>query len=61
MNRKAYIIGGGLSGLSVAFYLIKDGGFKGNDITLFEENDIAGGALDAVIHPEHDGYFMRGF
>ncbi len=61
MNRKAYIIGGGLSGLSVAFYLIKDGGFKGRSITIFEENDIAGGALDAVIHPEHDGYFMRGF
>lgn len=61
MNRKAYIIGGGLSGLSVAFYLIKDGGFEGRSVTIFEENDIAGGALDAVIHPEHDGYFMRGF
>ena len=61
MNRKAYLIGGGLASLSAAFYLIKDGGIKGENITVFEESDIAGGALDAVIHPEHGGYFMRGF
>jgi oleate hydratase len=58
---KAFIVGGGLAGLSSAFYLIKDGGFEGENITIFEENQVAGGALDAVIHPEHDAYFMRGF
>jgi oleate hydratase len=61
MNRKAYIVGGGLAGLSAAFYLIKDGGQKGEEIVVLEESDIAGGALDAVMHSEHDGYFMRGF
>ncbi|HSW60627.1 MAG TPA: oleate hydratase, partial [bacterium] len=60
-NKKAYLIGGGLSSLSAALYLIKGGGFEGQSITIFEENDIAGGSLDAVIHPEHGGYFMRGF
>lgn len=60
-SRKAYLIGGGLASLSAAFYLIKDGGFKGTDITIFEELHTAGGSLDAVMHSDHGGYFMRGF
>lgn len=60
-NNKAYLIGGGLASLSAAFYLIKDGGIEGKSITVFEENHTAGGSLDAVDHPEHKGYFMRGF
>lgn len=60
-SRKAYLIGGGLASLSAAFYLIRDGGFKGTDITIFEELHTAGGSLDAVMHSGHGGYFMRGF
>lgn len=58
---KAYLIGGGLSSLSAAFYLIKDGELEGRNITIFEELHTAGGSLDAIDHPEHNGYFMRGF
>ncbi|MGI6394632.1 MAG: oleate hydratase [bacterium] len=60
-NKKAYIIGGGLASLSAAFYLIKDGNFKGENIVIFEEREIAGGGLDAVFDSAKEGYFMRGF
>lgn len=58
---KAYIVGSGLAGLSTAFYLIKDGNLLGENITIFEENNFAGGSLDATYDSEFDGYFMRGF
>ncbi len=58
---RAYIAGGGLAALSTAFYLIKDGGVKPQNITIFEESDFYGGGLDAFPEPNKNGYFMRGF
>ena len=40
-NKSIAIIGAGMAGLSAAFHLIKDG----FDVTVFEKNDKAGGAL----------------
>lgn len=60
-DRKAYIAGGGLAALSTAFYLIKEGNLRGENITIFEESDFCGGGLDAFAEPQRNGYFMRGF
>jgi oleate hydratase len=58
---KAFIAGSGLAGLSTAFYLIKDGNIRGENITIFEQDDFSGGSLDAFYDAESNGYFMRGF
>ncbi|WP_439496043.1 oleate hydratase [Bosea sp. (in: a-proteobacteria)] len=58
-GRKAYLIGSGIASLAAAAYLIKEGGFAGGDITIFEESERYGGSLDARGDPE-DGYSMRG-
>lgn len=42
-NKKAYIIGTGLAGLSTAFFLLRDGQMKGENIHLLEKLDLAGG------------------
>ena len=57
--RKAYLVGSGIGNLAAAAYLIKDGGFPGANITIYEEESVLGGALDAAGVPE-DGYIMRG-
>ncbi|MDR3713099.1 MAG: oleate hydratase [Puia sp.] len=58
-NRKAYLIGSGIASLSAAAYLIKEGGFQGENIILFEELEKFGGSLDAGGDPAK-GYSMRG-
>ncbi|HET6389370.1 oleate hydratase [Hyphomicrobium sp.] len=58
-GRKAWIIGSGIAGLAAAFYMIRDGGMKGEDITILDALDIAGGSLDGAGNPE-DGYIIRG-
>lgn len=58
-GRKAWIIGSGIAGLAAAFYMIRDGGMKGNDITVLDALDIEGGSLDGAGNPE-DGYIIRG-
>jgi oleate hydratase len=58
-TRKAHVIGSGIGSLAAAAYLIKDGGFSGANITIYEEDALPGGALDAAGSPE-DGYIMRG-
>ncbi|OQA08702.1 MAG: Oleate hydratase [bacterium ADurb.Bin374] len=60
-ERKAYLAGGGLAGIAAAFYLLREGDFSGENITLFEAADIAGGSLDAAFEPGKSRYFMRGF
>ena len=47
-DRKAYIIGSGLGGLSAAFFLIRDGHMPAQNITLLEEGNVEGGALDGA-------------
>ncbi|MFF3885982.1 oleate hydratase [Streptomyces sp. NPDC001914] len=56
---KAYLVGGGIAALAAATFLIRDGGFKGSDIHLFEEQRTLGGSLDAGGTPDA-GYSMRG-
>ncbi|KAJ3325799.1 hypothetical protein HDU76_013085 [Blyttiomyces sp. JEL0837] len=58
-NSKAYLIGGGIGGLSSAVYMIRHGNMKGENITIFEDLPVIGGSMDA--HGDHkDGYLMRG-
>lgn len=56
---KAYVVGSGIAGLAAAAYLIREGGFLGTNITIFEEMDISGGSLDAGGSVD-TGYTMRG-
>ena len=58
-ERKAHLIGSGIAHLAAAAYMIKDGGFSGANISIYEEEPTPGGALDAGGTPE-EGYHMRG-
>lgn len=58
-GRKAWIIGSGIAGLAAAFYLIRDGGMRGEDITILDALDVAGGSLDGAGNAE-EGYIIRG-
>ncbi|MCZ8548552.1 oleate hydratase [Mesorhizobium qingshengii] len=58
-GRKAWIIGSGIAGLAAAFYMIRDGGMKGEDITILDTMNVAGGSLDGAGNAE-DGYIIRG-
>ncbi|WP_225199299.1 MULTISPECIES: oleate hydratase [Gluconobacter] len=58
-GRKGWIIGSGIAGLAAAFYLVRDGAVKGEDITIFDALDIEGGSLDGAGNAE-DGYIIRG-
>lgn len=58
-GRKAYIIGSGVGGLAAAFYMIRDGGMKGVDITILDALNVTGGSLDGAGDAEA-GYIVRG-
>ncbi|WP_024898647.1 oleate hydratase [Brucella rhizosphaerae] len=58
-GRKAWIIGSGIAGLAAAYYMIRDGQMKGEDITILDTMSIAGGSLDGAGNPE-EGYIIRG-
>ncbi|HEX7853685.1 MAG TPA: oleate hydratase [Sphingobium sp.] len=58
-GRKAWIVGSGIAGLAAAFYLIRDGGMAGEDITILDTMRVEGGSLDGSGNPE-DGYIVRG-
>jgi oleate hydratase len=58
-QRKAYIIGSGIAGLTAAFYLIRDGHMPAGNITIIESMDIEGGSLDGAGDAQ-DGYIVRG-
>ncbi|MCY6354728.1 oleate hydratase [Clostridium sp. ZS2-4] len=58
-NKKAYLIGGGIASLAAAEYLIRDGHMNGKNITILEETNIFGGAMDGCGNAE-DGYIARG-
>jgi oleate hydratase len=60
-ERKAHLIGSGIGNLAAAAYLIKDGGFSGANISIYEEESLPGGCLDARIRGDAEkGYVMRG-
>lgn len=50
-GRKAWIIGSGIAGLAAAFYMIRDGGMAGEDITILDAMQIEGGSLDGAGTP----------
>ena len=58
-DRKAYIVGSGLGGLSAAFFLIRDGHMPAQNITFLEEGNVEGGAMDGAGDAEQ-GYIVRG-
>jgi len=55
----AYIIGGGVGGLSAAAFLIRDGKVPGENIHIIEEYKINGGACDGIGDPKKY-YVIRG-
>ncbi|TQJ57561.1 oleate hydratase [Streptomyces sp. NBC_00080] len=56
---KAYLVGSGIAALAAATFLVRDGGFDGSDIHLYEEQRSIGGSLDAG-GTAQTGYTMRG-
>lgn len=56
---KAHLIGGGIASLAAAAILIRDGDLLGPNITIYEELDRLGGALDGAGDAE-TGYRLRG-
>lgn len=58
-NKKAYIIGTGLAGLSAAGFLVKDAKMDPKNIVFLEKDDVAGGALDGHYLADM-GYVARG-
>ncbi len=58
-NKKAFLIGSGIASLAAAEYLMRDGHMKGNQITIFEQASMSGGAMDGAGNPEN-GFIVRG-
>jgi oleate hydratase len=58
-TRKAYFVGGGIGALAGAAFMIRDAGFHGADISIFETERKLGGSLDAG-GSASSGYAMRG-
>lgn len=54
-----HIVGGGIAGLAVAVYLIRDAGTKGKNIWIYEQLGVAGGSLDGSGGADA-GYLTRG-
>ncbi len=55
----AYLAGGGITALVRAVYLIREGGLPGENIHVFEQGGVTGGALDGSGSLQ-DGYLIRG-
>ncbi len=58
-NKRAFLIGSGIGSLAAAEYLMRDGQMKGDQITIFEQSSLSGGAMDGAGNPE-DGFIVRG-
>ncbi len=56
---KVYLIGSGIASLASAVYLIKDAGVPAQNISILEQDNIAGGACDGAGSAE-TGYVVRG-
>lgn len=57
-RKKAYIVGGGIAGLSAAVFLIDDAHMPGENITILEKRGAFGGCCDAVQNEK--GYVCPG-
>ncbi|MCH5643285.1 oleate hydratase [Gordonia sp. ABSL49_1] len=58
-DKSAWFVGAGLSSLSGAAFLIRDGRMAGDRITILERLTLPGGALDGIKEPEK-GFVIRG-
>ena len=58
-KQRAYLVGGGIGSLAAAAFMIRDGGFAGENISILEASPILGGSLDGAGDPER-GYSLRG-
>lgn len=58
-GNQAYLVGGGLASMAAAAYLIRDCGFPGNQITIYEGMHILGGSNDGIGTPQN-GFVCRG-
>ena len=58
-NKRAFLIGSGIGSLAAAEYLMRDGHMKGEQITIFEQDSLSGGAMDGAGNPEN-GFIVRG-
>lgn len=58
-NRHAYIVGGGIAGLSAAAFLVRDAQMPGENITVYDQLPVFGGSMDACGTAE-TGYVSRG-
>jgi oleate hydratase len=58
-SSKAYLVGGGIGSLAAAAFMVRDGGWAGEHITILEAMPVVGGSLDAAGN-SRDGYSMRG-
>ncbi len=58
-NSKVYLVGSGIASLASAYYLIRDAGLNPENITILEQDNITGGALDGSGDPQN-GYLIRG-
>lgn len=47
-ERKAYIVGGGIAGLSAAAFLVRDAQMPGENITVYDQLPVFGGSMDAA-------------
>src|SRR6201994_3647820 len=56
---KVYLVGGGITSLAAAAFLIRDAHVVGPSITILEELDRLGGSLDGTGSPE-EGYVLCG-
>ncbi len=58
-NKTAWFVGSGLAALAGAAFLIRDGQMPGNRITILEQQQLPGGALDGIKEPDK-GFIIRG-
>ncbi|HYN60250.1 MAG TPA: oleate hydratase [Rubrivivax sp.] len=58
-SKTAWFVGSGLAALAGAAFLIRDGQMPGNRITILEQQQLPGGALDGIKEPEK-GFVIRG-
>jgi oleate hydratase len=58
-NKSAWFIGSGLASLAGAAFLIRDGQMPGKQITILEQQQLPGGALDGIKEP-NQGFVIRG-
>lgn len=58
-KRNAYIVGGGIAGLSAAAFLVRDAQMPSKNITVYDQLPVFGGSMDACGTAE-TGYVSRG-